>query len=138
MDFPKAFNYGKSCCHYDKDNQDNIISSPSQTCKDDAYRPCQKDHCIDNSNKYDYIIVPFQIWMIYYFLRIVIVFENCVLRHLTTTCNLNTFHIQLADDTTCAVGGETYNPSTKRCQCGSESSCTFSDKSGKLWIVHQY
>ena len=63
---------------------------------------------------------------------------NCVLRHLTTTCNLNTFHIQLADDTTCAVGGETYNPSTKRCQCGSESSCTFGDKSGKLWIVHQY
>ena len=66
VDFPNSFNYGKSCCRYDKDNEDNIISSPSQTCKNDAYRPCQKDYCIDNSNKYDYIIVPLQIWMNYY------------------------------------------------------------------------
>ena len=61
VDFPNSFNYGKSCCRYDKDNEDNIISSPGQTCKDDAYRPCQKDHCMDNSNKYDYIILAFQI-----------------------------------------------------------------------------
>ena len=70
VDFPKAFNYGKSCCHYDKDNEDNIISSPSLTCKDDFYLPCQKDHCIDNSNTYDYIILDLQIrnsvWKITY------------------------------------------------------------------------
>ena len=58
VDFPKAFNYGKSCCHYDKDNEDNIISSHSQTCKGQSYRPCQKDHCIDNcNNKIIFIIV---------------------------------------------------------------------------------
>ena len=48
------------------------------------------------------------------------------------------FHIQLADHTTCAVEGETYNPSKKRCQCGSELSCTIGDRSGKLRIFHQY
>ena len=61
VDFPKVFNYGKSCCRYDKDGEDNSISSASQTCKDQTYRHCEKDHCIDNSNKYDYSIVGFQI-----------------------------------------------------------------------------
>ena len=59
-------------------------------------------------------------------------------KKLTTICNLIIFHIQLADDTTCAVEGETYNPSIKKCQCGSEPSCTLGGTSGKLRIFHQY
>ena len=58
VDFPKAFNYGKSCCLYNEDNEGNIISSHSQTCKGQSYRPCQKDHCIDNcNNKIIFIII---------------------------------------------------------------------------------
>ena len=59
-----------------------------------------------------------------------------VFGRLTMIFNLIIFHIQLADDITCAVAGEAYNPSTKICQCGSGVACTV-DTSGALRIIHQ-
>ena len=39
-------------------------------------------------------------------------------------CHLWIFYQnQSANDKTCAVDGETYNPSTKSCHCGSKNSC---------------
>ena len=40
------------------------------------------------------------------------------------------FNIQLADDKSCAVDGETYDPFTQSCNCGSASSCAI--RIGKL------
>ena len=60
---------------------------------------------------------------------------NFVFRYLTNMCSLIIFHIQLADDTTCDVVGETYNPLTERCECGSGLSCTV-DTPGTLRIVY--
>ena len=51
-DFPKAFGYGKFCCHHNKDKDDIFITSHSQTCKSNVYRPCPKDHCVDNGKNY--------------------------------------------------------------------------------------
>ena len=56
-------------------------------------------------------------------------------KKLTRICNLIIFHIQLADDTTCDVVGETYNSLTERCECGSGLSCTV-DTPGTLRIVY--
>ena len=48
-DFAFPFEYGKSCCAYAKDGQENPISIRSGTCLDNAYRPCIKDRCVENS-----------------------------------------------------------------------------------------
>ena len=110
VDFPKVFNHGKSCCKYDKDKEDNLISSFSQTCKLHIYRPCQKDHCIDNGNRYDYIIVIFQKCIIPFCIN-----QICI-SHIP-------FFIQIADGQRCAVLGEKYDPTTTLCRCGSKYSC---------------
>ena len=49
IDFPYSFEYGKSCCKYGKDNQENSITIQSGSCLHDAYRPCIKDRCVVNS-----------------------------------------------------------------------------------------
>ena len=48
-DFPFPFQYGTSCCKHAKDKQENPLSIRSQTCFYDAYRPCIKDGCVENS-----------------------------------------------------------------------------------------
>ena len=81
VDFPKVFDHGRSCCRYDKDNEDKIIDEHSPTCKYNAYRPCQKDHCIDNGSNHDYIITALQKWIMY-----------LVIRYFSQICNLIIVH----------------------------------------------
>ena len=48
-DFAFAFDYGRSCCAYPKDGEEKPISIRSGTCLSNAYRPCIKDICMENS-----------------------------------------------------------------------------------------
>ena len=41
------------------------------------------------------------------------------------------FNIRLADDKSCAVEGETYDPVSQSCNCGSASSCAI--RIGKVY-----
>ena len=50
VDYPFAFDYGKGCCFFDRDNTDQPISKRSATCLYDTYRPCSRDRCMDNGN----------------------------------------------------------------------------------------
>ena len=48
IDYPFAFDYGKGCCFFDRDNSDQPISTRSANCLYDTYRPCSGDRCLDN------------------------------------------------------------------------------------------
>ena len=48
-DFPYSFDYGKRCCHYGKDLDENPLSSRSNSCYRNAEMRCSQDHCVDNS-----------------------------------------------------------------------------------------
>ena len=56
VDFPYAFQHGRSCCSYDEDIVGNSISFRSTTCLRGSYRPCTSGRCLDNGNiSYDRI-----------------------------------------------------------------------------------
>ena len=50
IDYPFAFDYGKSCCYHNRDNGNEPISIRSKSCLYDTYRPCSKARCVDNGN----------------------------------------------------------------------------------------
>ena len=47
-DFPNSFDYGKRCCHYDKDLGEIALSSRSTSCYRNAEMRCAQDRCVDN------------------------------------------------------------------------------------------
>ena len=47
-DFPYSFDYGKRCCHYDKELGETSLSSRSKSCYRNAEMRCTQDRCVDN------------------------------------------------------------------------------------------